>query len=661
MLNFNAPLSALRANVVALDVVAHNLANMNTEGYSRQVVNFVERPEVSTFGLPIGQGVSVADIRSVFDTYTERAINQNTSDAAAIDAQLQAVAEIEALLAPAPGSISNRLEEFFNQLELLTGNANESGAQTVVVQSASALAAEINSVVDQLRAMVRKIDQQIQSSLDNVGDLSGQLVELSSKIAIAEAHGNAPVGLINDRNRLLTALSREIDVEMRNNPSADRAGISDISFHLAEGRISFANSQAKLFAVAQGEKLVIRRAGSIGEIDISRGRLGGLLHIRNTTIPGYIQRIESLASALVSVVDAQHAEGVGAEGSFTSLISNRHVDSIDEPLADNDTFVPVQAGSLFITVTDIADDSRSLHEVVIDPSQTLEEIAGSISSIDHLQAVVDPNSGGIAFLAEPGFTFDFTGGVPTAGTSTSISGTAEIMLSGTYTGGANRELEFLFVGSGTVGLTDGITLEVRDEVGSLLGTFNVGNGYEEGSHIDIGDGIILEIASGTVTDGDTFTSVAIAESDNTGFLVALGINTLFSGRNAGNLRISDTILKDPRSFAISRSGQALDTRNAQAMLWLRDQGYLVDGEQTFEGFLAKAIATVGAEVSGLSQFRDRFEVINESLQAQRQAVSGVDETEEIVRLLQYQRAFQSAARYVSVLDETLQELFNILR
>ena len=60
-------------------------------------------------------------------------------------------------------------------------------------------------------------------------------------------------------------------------------------------------------------------------------------------------------------------------------------------------------------------------------------------------------------------------------------------------------------------------------------------------------------------------------------------------------------------------------------------------------------------MSGLTQFRDRFEIVNQSLQAERQSVSGVDETEEIVRLLQYQRGFQSAARYVSALDETLRE------
>lgn len=659
MLNFSTPLSALRANAVALDVVANNIANANTEGYARRTIRFSERAPYSYHGHLVGQGVDVADIRSSASNITEKAINQNTSDAASIAAKLDVASELETIIS-GPGSLTDRLGKFFNHLSELTATPDDVGAQAVVVQAATALAAEINSVTQSLDELVGSLEQQIQSSLDSIHELSTQLIELDNDIAAAEARGTAPLDLVDRRNSVLRALSQEIDIEMIPTVKSGR-GQAPNTFRLANGQVSFSSNPVEIFATPLGDDIAIFRVGAVGPLDLESGRLGGLVEARNEIVQNFRQRIETLTAAVVSAVDGAHATGIGVQGGFTSIVGNRGVENVNAPLQDADGFLPIQPGSLFVTVTNTEDDSRTVHEIAIDPTKSLVHVASEVSAIDHLQAIADFESGQLSMLADPGFTFEFTGGVPTRPTTNNISGSAEVQLDGNYLGDHNQTLEFRFVGSGTIGETPGLSLEVRDQAGTFLGTYDVGQGYSPNSELSIGDGVSVSIQSGTIQDGDTFSSLAVSQADQTGLLVALGINTLFTGQDASDLRLNENIANNPSLLASTKSGDSLDTRNLQALIRLRDQKLLAGGTQSFEVFLANTVASIGAEVSNLTQNQDNMEVVGQALRADWLSEAGVDENEEIVRMLQYQRAFQSAARYVSAIDESLKELFNILR
>ena len=659
MLNFSTPLSALRANAVALDVVANNIANANTEGYARRTIHFSERPSYEYQGHLIGQGVDVAAVRSSANDSTAKAINQNVSDTAAADAELSAASELETLLS-GPGSLTDRIGEFFNQLGQLTATPDDVGAQTVVIQAATSLAGEINGVSQSLEAMLDTLDQRIQTSLDSVSQLSEQLIQLDDDIARAQSRGTSPLDLIDRRNSVLRELSVEIDVRMVARVQEGQ-GVASNTFYLANGQASFESQPAGLFVTELGEDVAIFHRGAAGPLDIVSGRLGGLLEARNALVKDVQQRVDGLTAALVAAVDGAHATGVGTRGSFTSLDGQRQVDDVTAPLSAIDGFVQIESGSLFVTVTDTANDSRSLHEIVVDPSMSLVDVAGALSRIDHIQGIADDASGQLSMLAAPGFTFDFTGGVSTEPTADNIAGTAHVRLSGEYSGDLNGDLDFRFVGSGTIGVSSELSLEVRDQAGAYLGTFNVGQGYSPGREISIGDGLKVSITTGTIEEGDRFAALAVSQPDETGLLVALGVNTLFSGQDSKDLQLNQDIVRDPTRLASTKTGDPLDTTNLKRMLRLRDGKLLADGSQSFEVFLANAVATVGAEVSGLMQNRDNLEVVGQALQAEWMSQSGVDENEEIVLMLQYQRGFQSAARYISAIDESLRELFNILQ
>jgi len=120
------------------------------------------------------------------------------------------------------------------------------------------------------------------------------------------------------------------------------------------------------------------------------------------------------------------------------------------------------------------------------------------------------------------------------------------------------------------------------------------------------------------------------------------------------------LLAHPERLAFSQSGQPGDGANLIKLVALRDQSTMDGGRQTFRQFLANLIGNVGSQVQDADARTTAYETLGAQLEDQRQSVSGVDTNEELIRLVQYQRSYQMAARFVSVVNQTLDELFQLV-
>jgi flagellar hook-associated protein 1 FlgK len=144
--------------------------------------------------------------------------------------------------------------------------------------------------------------------------------------------------------------------------------------------------------------------------------------------------------------------------------------------------------------------------------------------------------------------------------------------------------------------------------------------------------------------------------DTSGALAALGINTFFTGSNSSNIAVNSVVANDHRFFAASQGGGPSDGSNALEMLgFIEKPVTALNGENLDEfyeimvGDIVQGSASEGAIAEGLNTFR-------ESLQNQRDQFSGVSLDEEAVKVLEFQRSFQAAARLISTIDE----LFTVL-
>src|SRR5262249_50854454 len=150
-------------------------------------------------------------------------------------------------------------------------------------------------------------------------------------------------------------------------------------------------------------------------------------------------------------------------------------------------------------------------------------------------------------------------------------------ISGTYTGPTNDNYTFTVVGSGTVGVTPGLTLELRDKSNTLLGSFNIGQGYEAGSALPAINGVTASVGAGTLNAGDSFQTRVIANSDTGNLLTSLGLGTLFTGDSASTLGVRPDLVNSPEQLHASRTGAFGDASNLQRLAQLRDNRSLANG------------------------------------------------------------------------------------
>lgn len=144
----------------------------------------------------------------------------------------------------------------------------------------------------------------------------------------------------------------------------------------------------------------------------------------------------------------------------------------------------------------------------------------------------------------------------------------------------------------------------------------------------------------------------------TGLLTALGLNTFFVGTTAHDIAVNPRLLDDPNAFALSGTGQVGNEDNLGRLLALRDDPLI--GSRTLLEHVSDTISLAGEQVRELNIVRDNLTVVHGQLEVERESISGVDPNEETVRLLQYQRSYQAAARVISTVNQTLDDLLQMV-
>ncbi|MFC1758068.1 flagellar basal body rod C-terminal domain-containing protein [Planctomycetota bacterium] len=523
-----------------------------------------------------------------------------------------------------------------------------------IVEETSRLSGELSSLTGDL-------DQAIEQAIVDIEDLSRQITEIDVEIKTAKHRGQSPNQLLDQRGQVLRDLAELIDVEVDQQVNFElEEGVREDFYRLGGGFLAFSSTPMEIeTTLAQDGSLLISRVGSDREFSITSGRLGGLLSARNDFAKGIVNQLDEFANGLVTRLDTIHATGVGLGDGFANIVGRRTVEDITVPLGQLETIAPIEAGSLFVSVVD-SNGMESMHEIVVDPlSQSASDLAAAISGVPHLSAVISAETGRLNIAAQSGYQFSFTGRLPTDLSNTSsIAGTFLPNLSGAYSGPENMDVSFRFSGSGDIGVTAGLTLEVLNASGGVIDTFDVGLGYGS-TDLRVAEGVNLSLSPGTVVAGDTFSTAFVAEPDTTNALAAFGINTLFMGTEVGDYAVNMAILDDTSLLAVRNFGEPLDT--SKKMLEVRDEKFLANGTQTVHEFLTNMITGVGTDTVELIQSQENLSAAGDALAAKEQGLSGVDPNEEMVRMLQYQRAFQAASRYIATVEDALDELFNIIR
>jgi flagellar hook-associated protein FlgK len=151
------------------------------------------------------------------------------------------------------------------------------------------------------------------------------------------------------------------------------------------------------------------------------------------------------------------------------------------------------------------------------------------------------------------------------------------------------------------------------------------------------------------------------QPDETGLLASLGLQSFFSGNSLKDLSVNPDLQASPAQLAASRTGGYSDGQQLDRIIALRSEPVFSNSGESIEERLASITGQSGSLVSSKQQELGQRDVRQQQLESSRDELSGVDPNEELLQMLQYQRAFQAASRFVTSIDNTLNELLNLVK
>ena len=649
--SFSIGLSGLEAALKGLETIGNNMANAATEGFHRQRVEFVPAYSVQIRDIILGGGVDIAEIRRVIDNLLEQQIIQQRFLSGQISQELATLRTVESAFGElaSEGTLGTAIDAFFNALHDLSAHPDNEIYQAQVVSAAEALANQFQMISNFLAKLENQIVLEVQSSVDEVNTLINQIAELNGKIESFEITGGQANNLRDQRDQCIAELAELIGIE-----TLDREyGVVDVSI----GGIPVVTgcSVLELEAALQAGGLIgISAAGAENyKTEVQGGKLGGLFALKNELILDVHNNLDSLAAAIIQQVNQYHVQGVGSEGSFTALSGWRMASA---NLADYGSAI-TDGEKIYFRLTNESTEVVSRESITVNTSDTLSDIATKIDGVTGLTATVD--SANKLSITASGYKFDFLPAVLPS--PTGLTGTSSPTMSGIYTGTDNDTFRFTVIGNGSVG-NGTLQLQVKDNVGAgdLIATLDVGSGYAAGDRLHVADDIYISLSAGTLKDTETFDVEVFADTDESGLLAAVGLNTFFSGSSASDIAVRSEISAEPGLVATCLGGDMTDNTNAVRMAGLRDESVSSLNNLTFGEFYRDLVTQLGQDITIKDMQQSNIETVMQSLVNQRDEVSGIDMNEQAAQMLVFERMFQAMAKYMSTAQLYYETLFGLL-
>lgn len=148
--------------------------------------------------------------------------------------------------------------------------------------------------------------------------------------------------------------------------------------------------------------------------------------------------------------------------------------------------------------------------------------------------------------------------------------------------------------------------------------------------------------------------------DSSGVLAALGLNSFFIGADASDIAVSTTIKSQPQLLAAARNGEKADNQTALAIAGLESQALAALNGASLKESYQSTVNSLASSAAAARTNADATRVVKETLQAQREALSGVSLDEEAINLMRQQRAYQGAARLIAAVDEMMTTILQLI-
>ncbi len=667
---------ALQAEQGALEAASNNVANVNTPGYSRLQPILIENTPVVTGSLTFGTGVSLQKLQAVRDPILQLRIQEETQQQGQLNTLVTSLQQAQVNFTSSSGDLGTQISNLFTSLDQLSTDPSNLSLRQGVLTAAGNLATTFNNTAKNLSQQRSTLDLSVSQDVTQINTLTAQIAKLNIQVSDLQGLHQDASAFVDQRDVLIQQLSNLLDVSQIQSDDGLTLTTANGAALVVGGQSFALSTQTN----ASGFQDVFSNGQNITS-KITSGDLGGVLQVRDQTIPGLLTSLDTLAAGLANGLNAANQQGYDLNGN-----------------AGGNIFVPPSASGQGYA-TDIAVQ-------ISDPAliaASSDGNAGSNGNVAALSAVANqpiaqlatpnlneqdtPASAGLLSLGDVltvgsqtsvtagGVTFTYTA-VPTSGanlneatgdvtTLTPATGltTGEVLtatrgagLTTTYTAGA---------GATVADLLQAINSGVSNSKITVGGTDSVHSGYQAAlaggalQMVDLHGNnnlLVAETGGAVVSSGAPFTTNAAATSTVQDLINAINGDSTVGAKAAlvnGKLQITDP--QNRNDLSVTTNDTVLGAGGSATNFSTPN----VSTGQTPTQYYSNLVFAVGNDVSNATAELSASQLILQQLQDQRGSLSGVDLNEEAANMVQFQRAFDASAQVVTAINDMMNAVINM--
>ncbi|MBP1763307.1 MAG: flagellar hook-associated protein FlgK [Firmicutes bacterium] len=396
--------SALNAAQIGLSTTTNNMSNIDTAGYSRQVVNQTSIGPAAVYSSSlVGNGVSVDSVERVRSFRLDQKYWQENSAASEWEVQSAYLEQIETVFGSTDSSdISTALDSFNTALESLSTDTGSSSARAVVLEAANEFCTTLNDASSQLTQLRSDINSDVKTAVDQINSYATQIAALNKQISVANASGSSANELQDQRDVLIDELSGLVGVTVAEGDNGiyniTIKGKSLVNGSSANELECYTNTDSSSDAYSM---YGIRWADSGETFDSGdTGALNGYLDLRdgngadNMGIPYYSSQLDDFARTFAQSFNegitsgtttySGHADGMGLDGTtgvrFFSYDSLSSAELMATGADNAAVYANITAANISVS-QDIQDDTDKIATASTDGEEGNNENIGDIISI----------------------------------------------------------------------------------------------------------------------------------------------------------------------------------------------------------------------------------------------------------------------------------------
>lgn len=635
---FNIGISGLTSFQAKLATTGNNIANVNTEGYSRQNVDLTTLPSQRSSVGYTGSGVQVAEISRSYDNFVAGRLRTSLSSSEEGQYLYTTAVQVDNVIADPAAGLSQVLGDFFNAMNDVADDPTSLPTRDVLLNRAENMAGSFQNMNNYFSQLRSQSNTDLGSFAGEMNRLSTSIADLNTRIQLSGTSSGqpAPNDLLDIRDRLIDDLSKYVKTTTVN--QADGM----VNVFIGNGQALVLGQSTNVLEVKNSplsadQRTLYLRSPNGGEIDmtglISGGRIGGVLRFQKEVLNPAQDAVGLVAIGLAGFFNEEHRTGLDLDGElandFFNLTSPEllpHSDNVGTATASFDDLAQLKSEEY-----DLRYDGASWKLIRISDNK---EVAMTGSG-----TVADPFiADGVAIVIGPS---------PAAGD--------RYLLRPTRSGAA--DLDVLVTDPRDLAAADPIRTSAS-VTNSGTGAISPGNLLTRTGNTKLAVPVTMSYdAAGLKFDLSTGGSILYNPATDSGknYTVAIAGLGDFGFVLTGNPNDTDELA------LTDNTGGVGDNRNARLLASLQTKNVLSAGTASITDTYASAVADAGTETSRAENIKDVQNQLLQRAQAVKDSVSGVNLDEEAANLVQFQQAYQASAQVISAASKLIDTLLGIVR